>query len=133
MKRNAVVVGLGIGMAHCAGYLDHPHVRLHGVSDLIPERREAVGGTFAAGSFSDLRPLFDPAMLASRWEDLGIQVYADLDEVLADPAVDIVSLCTPDHLHKNNDDLMMQDQSNRMPYLHSVYQKYTERCFKAGA
>lgn len=99
MKRNAVVVGLGIGMAHCAGYLDHPHVRLHGVSDLIPERREAVGGTFAAGSFSDLRPLFDPAMLASRWEDLGIQVYADLDEVLADPAVDIVSLCTPDHLH----------------------------------
>lgn len=42
------------------------------------------------------------------------------------------NLITPKR-YKNNDDLMMQDQSNRMPYLHSVYQKYTERCFKAGA
>ena len=99
MKRNAVVVGLGIGMAHCAGYLDHPHVRLHGVSDLIPERRETLGGTFDQGSMLDLKPLFDADMLGRSWEDLGVRVYADLEEVLSDPAVDIVSLCTPDHLH----------------------------------
>jgi DNA helicase-2/ATP-dependent DNA helicase PcrA len=28
---------------------------------------------------------------------------------------------------------MMQDQSNRMPYMADIYQKYTERCYKAGA
>ena len=99
MKRNAVVVGLGIGMAHCAGYLDHPDVRLHGVSDLIPERRETLGGTFEQGSMLDLKPLFDADMLGRSWEDLGVRVYGDLEEVLSDPAVDIVSLCTPDHLH----------------------------------
>lgn len=99
MKRNAVVVGLGIGMAHAAGYLEHPAARLYGVADLLPERRVGVGGTFAGGSFSDLRPLFEPAMLDRRWEDMGVRVFADLEEVLSDPAVDIVSLCTPDHLH----------------------------------
>ncbi|MFP4374684.1 MAG: Gfo/Idh/MocA family protein [Spirochaetaceae bacterium] len=108
MKRNAVVVGLGIGMAHCAGYLDHPEVRLYGVSDLIPERRDTVGGTFAAGSFADLRPLFDPAMLGRRWEDLGVRVYADLDEVLSDPEVDIVSLCTPDHFHVSHTEAVLE-------------------------
>jgi predicted dehydrogenase len=99
MKRNAVVVGLGIGMAHCAGYLDHTDVRLYGVSDLIPQRRETLGGTFEQGSMLDLKPLFDADVLGRRWDDLGVRVYADLEEVLSDPAVDIVSLCTPDHLH----------------------------------
>ena len=42
------------------------------------------------------------------------------------------NLITPKR-YKNNDDLMMQDQVNRMPYLHSIYKKYVERCFKAGA
>jgi predicted dehydrogenase len=99
MKRNAVVVGLGIGMAHAAGYLDCDSARLHGVADLMPARRERVGGTFAQGSFADLRPLFDGAVLDKRWEELGARVYGDLEEVLADPEVEIVSLCTPDHLH----------------------------------
>jgi predicted dehydrogenase len=65
----------------------------------MPERREAVGGTFARGSMLDLRPLFDAQMLERRWEDTGVRVYRDLDAVCADPDVDIVSVCTPDHLH----------------------------------
>jgi predicted dehydrogenase len=38
-------------------------------------------------------------VLERTWEDIGVRVYEDLDEVLGDPAVEIVSLCTPDHLH----------------------------------
>jgi len=42
------------------------------------------------------------------------------------------NLITPKR-YKNNDDLMMQDQSNRQPHLHEIYKRYVQRCYKAGA
>lgn len=93
------VVGLGIGLAHCAGYLGSPHARLVAVCDLQPERLAAVGGTFRQGSMTVLQELFPAEDLALRWEEKGVKTFTSIDKLLRDPRVDIVSLCTPDHTH----------------------------------
>ena len=95
----AAVVGLGIGHAHCAGYLESPYTELAAVCDLMPERLATVGGTFESGSMTDLRQLYTPELLSRRWEDLGIKTHTSLEEVLADESIEIISLCTPDHTH----------------------------------
>lgn len=98
-KIRAVTVGLGIGMAHAAGYLDSPYAELYGVCDLIPERLATVGGTFAAGSMKCIEPLYEKQRLGGSWESIGVKTFSSLDAVLADPMVDMVSLCTPDYQH----------------------------------
>jgi predicted dehydrogenase len=95
----AAVIGLGIGHAHCAGYLESPYTELAAVCDLMPERLAFVGGTFESGSMIDLRQLYPPGTLIQRWEDMGIRTYASLEELLADDSIEIISLCTPDHTH----------------------------------
>ena len=97
--QKAVVVGLGIGMAHAAGYLASKDARLHGVCDLIPQRTNHCGGTFEMNSMLCLKPLFTQEQLGKPWESLGVKIYSSLEAVLHDPQVDIVSLCTPDYLH----------------------------------
>lgn len=98
-KSKAAVVGLGIGMAHVAGYLDSPYAELYAVCDLLPGRLNMVGGTFALGSMLSLKPLFQDSILGKKWEDIGVKTFTDLDELLSDPQIEIVSLCTPDYLH----------------------------------
>ena len=95
----AAVVGLGIGLAHCAGYLKSPHAKLVAVCDPLEVRRKTVGGTFSQGSMEVLKPLFPPELLSRRWDDLGIKTFSTLEEVLEDPSIDLVSLCTPDFTH----------------------------------
>ena len=97
--KNAAVVGLGIGLAHCAGYLRSADARLHAVCDVQPERLTGPQGTFDQGSMLVLKTLFSEQELAASWEELGVRTYASLDDVLADPEIDIVSLCTPDYQH----------------------------------
>ncbi len=97
---NTAVVGLGIGMAHVAGYLDSPGANLVAVADAWAPRRERVGGTFSQGSMLSLRPLFNEALLDSRWEDLGVRVYDDVQAIVDDSGIDLVSLCTPDDTHE---------------------------------
>lgn len=97
--QKAVVIGLGIGMAHAAGYMESSRAELHGVCDLIPARTASCGGTFDAGSMLCLKPLFSEDVLGKRWESLGVRVYPTMQAVFDDPQVDIVSLCTPDYLH----------------------------------
>lgn len=105
------VIGLGIGMAHVAGYLRHPSAELVAVADRLPERRAAIGGTFAAGSMRVLEPLYAPTrtgagvplapdLLAKRWEEIGVTVHDDAAAIIADPAIELVSLCTPDDTHE---------------------------------
>jgi len=103
--QNAAVVGLGIGMAHAAGYLTSSHARLAAVADAWDVRRGTVGGTFTQGSMLNLKPLFGQApldlpLLDGSWETLGVQVHADIADVLADPEINLVSLCTPDDTHE---------------------------------
>ncbi|MCF7941553.1 MAG: Gfo/Idh/MocA family oxidoreductase [Spirochaetia bacterium] len=97
--RRAAVIGLGIGMAHVAGYLKSEDATLYAVCDLIEERLSKVGGTFSQGSMLCLQPLFDQELLDKRWEEIGVICYRSIEEVLCDPMVDIVSICTPDYLH----------------------------------
>lgn len=103
--QNVAVVGLGIGMAHVAGYLTCDRARLAAVADAWNARRATVGGTFAQGSMLNLKPLFDqaplqPSVLSGTWDALGVRVYDDVAEVIADEQIDLVSLCTPDDTHE---------------------------------
>ena len=97
--KKAVVIGLGIGMAHAAGYMKSGAAKLYGVCDLIPERTKTCGGTFDMNSMLCLKPLFSEQTVGKTWEDLGVKVYASMNSVFEDPEVDIVSICTPDYLH----------------------------------
>lgn len=95
----AAVCGLGIGMAHCAGYLAAKDVELVAVSDLQPERRRRVSGTFDGGSMLGMRSLFRSEALERSWTEIGVRVFDDLEALLRFGEFDVISLCTPDHLH----------------------------------
>jgi len=87
---NVAVVGLGfMGVTHLRAYLGIPSARIVSVCDAV---RLPVGGVLqgVAGNIKksddiDLGP--------------GVKVYRKLEEVLADPEVHAVDLCTPTPLH----------------------------------
>jgi predicted dehydrogenase len=89
-KVNVAVVGLGfMGVMHIKTYLQDPNARILAVCDSV---RLPVNGILAGvkgnvGGSGDI--------------DLGrdVRVYRDLKEVLADPDVELVDLCTPTPLH----------------------------------
>lgn len=100
--KQAVVIGLGIGMAHVAGYLESKKAKLYGVCDLIPQRLNNCGGTFEMNTMLCLKPLFSEDQLGKTWQELGVKTFTSFEDVLKDPNVDIVSICTPDYLHPNH-------------------------------
>jgi predicted dehydrogenase len=104
----AAVVGLGIGLAHVAGYLKSTDVELVAVADAWPERLEKIGGTFAQGCMEVLRPLYQTEQLTRRWEDIGIRTYSDIKDVAGDDEIELVSLCTPDYLHEDHAVLLLE-------------------------
>lgn len=76
--KNVAVVGCGIGKQHITeGYLAHPDkFRLAALCDINPEKLNATAEQFAI-------PLR----------------YTDYAQLLADPTIDIIDLCTPPALH----------------------------------
>ncbi len=87
---NVAVVGLGfMGVTHLRAYLTNPVARIVAVCDAV---RLPVNGILAgvAGNITKSDDL-----------NLGAQVkvYRQLAEVLADPEVELVDLCTPTPLH----------------------------------
>ena len=74
--RRVAVLGAGIGGAHVAGLLE------------LPDR-------FAVHVVCDR----DTARAAPLVEQAGCPVVADIEAVLTDPAVDVVDICLPPHLH----------------------------------
>jgi predicted dehydrogenase len=71
------VIGAGnIAQFHLLGYAANPDVEIVAVADLVVERAEARAVEFGAAS-----------------------AYASADELLADPAVDAVSICTRNDSH----------------------------------
>ena len=76
MTHSVCIVGAGIGALHCAGFAALPQLySIHSVCDLD----EARG-----------RPLA---------EEYGAVFIPDLGSALADPAIDIIDVCLPPHLH----------------------------------
>jgi len=77
MRHTVCIVGAGIGAEHLEGYAALPdRYRVHSICDLDEVRGRALAARHPNTEFT-----------------------ADLDVVLNDPAVDIVDICLPPHLH----------------------------------
>lgn len=71
------VVGLGMGRAHCADIRDARGAELVAVCDTEPER------------------------LKKGMADFGVRGTARYEEILADPEIDVVNVCTPSGAHSD--------------------------------
>lgn len=88
---NVAVVGLGfMGVTHIKAYQKLPNVRLAALCDAL---RLPVNGDFS--TISGNIPGWEPIKL----DVTDIRVTKDLNEVLADPAIDLVDLCVPTPTH----------------------------------
>ncbi len=87
---NVAVVGLGfMGVTHLRAYLDHPQARVVAVCDAT---RVPVNGVLA-GVTGNIQKSDDIQLGAA------VKVYTKIEELLADPEVELVDLCTPTPLH----------------------------------
>lgn len=75
-KIGYAVVGLGVGKAHCDAVMASEKAELVAVCDLIPEKMDGI---------EEKCP--------------GVRKYVEFDDLLADPNVDIVSVCLPSAMH----------------------------------
>ncbi|MEM9010966.1 MAG: Gfo/Idh/MocA family oxidoreductase [Pseudomonadota bacterium] len=77
MSHCVAILGAGIGAAHAEGYAAHPeHFQVAAICDLDRDRAEALAATLpGAVAVTDLSPLID------------------------DPAIDLIDICLPPHLH----------------------------------
>ena len=79
-RLRVAVVGAGIGREHLAAYL-------------------ALAERFEVRALCELDRARAEAVLAELAPGAGIAVESELEAVLADPAVDLVDVCLPPHLH----------------------------------
>ncbi len=79
-KLRVGVLGVGVGGAHVAGYVDNPDVDLVALCDYDDQR------------LSDF--------CAQR--NLDVQRYSQLDDMLERAELDAVSICTPDYMHRDH-------------------------------
>lgn len=88
---NVAVVGLGfMGVTHIKAYLKLPGVRLAAICDAL---RLPEDGDFSkiSGNFSTGEPL--------KLDMRQVKASRDLNELLADPAIDLIDLCVPTPTH----------------------------------
>ncbi|MBA2481262.1 MAG: Gfo/Idh/MocA family oxidoreductase [Planctomycetes bacterium] len=76
MSIRCAVIGLGMGRGHAKAYSEHKDCQLVAVADVDPVRRERA---------------------AKEW---GCATYASADEMLATAKADVVSVATPNSLHR---------------------------------
>lgn len=87
---NVAVVGLGfMGVTHLRAYLGHPFARVVAVCDAV---RVPVNGVLAGVSGNIKKS--DDIQLGS-----DVKVFRKLEELLADPEIQLVDLCTPTPVH----------------------------------
>ena len=72
----AAVIGLGVGEAHAQTYAEHPETELAGLADIDASRLAEVGAAHP-----------------------GVRATTDPDELLTDPAIDVVSIASYDDAH----------------------------------
>jgi predicted dehydrogenase len=88
---NVGVAGIGfMGATHIKSYLKIPGARLGAICDAV---RLPVNGDLSgiAGNIGDGQPL--------RLDMTQVKAYAKFDDLLADPAIDLVDLCVPTPQH----------------------------------
>ena len=91
----AEIVGIGIvgigfmGMIHHSAIGKVPGARVAAICSRDPKKR--------AGDWTGIQGNFGPP--GGMTDLTGVSTYADLDELLADPAVDLVDLCVPSPDH----------------------------------
>lgn len=82
MARNVygvLVIGAGwVAGQHIAAYKNNPATRVVAICDQFPEKAQAKAQTLSLGD---------------------VAIYDDWQKALSHPGVDIVSICTPQHLH----------------------------------
>lgn len=72
------IVGLRMGQNHIDGYLTHPNAKIQAICDLNPDSLQKIGDQY----------------------DIDGR-YTSYEEMLANEELDIVSIVTPNHLHKD--------------------------------
>jgi len=88
---NVAVVGLGfMGVTHIKSYLKLPHARLAAICDAV---RLPDNGDFS--TISGNIPGWEPLKL----DMTGVKATKDLNELLADPGIDVIDLCVPTPTH----------------------------------
>ena len=86
------IAGIGfMGWIHYLAYQSRTDVQVVAICSRDPGKR--------AGDWSSIKGNFGPP--AGQVDLAGIEVYQTLDEMLADPNVDLVDLCTPPAAHLN--------------------------------
>src|SRR5688500_8925997 len=84
------IVGIGfMGMIHYLAYQKVRGARVEAICARDPKKR--------AGDWRGIQGNFGPP--GGQMDLRGVAAYAELDEMLADPAIDLVDLCLPPALH----------------------------------
>jgi len=75
----AGIMGAGwVSTQHTKAYMNNPHTKVAAICSLKEESAQK---------------------LASMYDLKNVKIYTDYDRMLGDPNVDIISICTPQHLH----------------------------------
>lgn len=75
-KIGYAVAGLGVGKAHCDAAIESDKAELVAVCDLIEEKMDSIAAKCP-----------------------GVKKYVSFDDLIADPDVDIISICLPSAMH----------------------------------
>jgi predicted dehydrogenase len=87
---NVGIAGIGfMGWIHWLAYKKASGIRVAAISSREPKRR--------AGDWRDIKGNFGPP--GEQVDLKGLRTFERLDEMLADPSIDLVDLCLPPHLH----------------------------------
>jgi len=87
---NVGIAGIGfMGWIHWLAYKKASGIRIAAISSREPKRR--------AGDWRDIKGNFGPP--GEQVDLKGVRTFERLEEMLADPSIDLVDLCLPPHLH----------------------------------
>lgn len=81
----------GMGRTHYDCYKNNPNARLAAICDRDPAKLR--------GDWSGISLNLDPGAKTDLVDLTGVETYADFDEMLANPDIDLIDICLPTPLH----------------------------------
>ena len=89
---NVGLIGIGgMGRMHFDCYRNNPGAKIHAICD----RSEAK----LRGDWSDISLNLDPDAKVEPVDLSGVETYTEFEQMLADPAIDVIDICLPTPLH----------------------------------